>query len=197
MELLIILGVAIGAWAFGTGKLKFPGSAPALQGNSAGTGQSPNNPNTPLITPGGHGTGILDTPTGPVVIPTAPPLPQLPALPAGVEQQIPAALGAALGSLPQMDKIPAGFIPGVIDNGDALGPVVVDDIVNVDMFRSGMAIPQNIPVVGLIFMRVTGLKVDGDSSPAKKLRAVFVSTEFMILGEQIINRSSIVEKVTH
>lgn len=71
--------------------------------------------------------------------------------------------------------------------------VKVGDVVNVDMFRSGMSVPQGVPVVGLIFMNVVSMDAPGDTLKLK-LVASFVSPEFRIFGDQIINRSSIVGK---
>lgn len=118
----------------------------------------------------------------PVIVPAIPTLPPMPlgALPAIPFPGVP---------LPQIDSLPPEFVPGVLD-GDTFGPIVRGDIINVDMFRSGMAIPQNLPVVGKVFMRVVDLAVPGDSVPRKLLRAEFISPEFMILGEQNIRRDS-------
>jgi hypothetical protein len=64
------------------------------------------------------------------------------------------------------------------------------DVVDVDMFRSGMAIPQGVPAVGLIFMNVDSL----ESGAPDKFLASFVSPEFRIFGPQLVNRSAIVKK---
>jgi len=94
---------------------------------------------------------------------------------------------AALGLLSNASQptfVPGtGFVPGVIDE-----PVVKNgDIVNVDMFTSGMALPQNIPLVGLIFMNVDSLEA---GTPDKFLGS-FVSPEFRVFGQQMVNRSAI------
>lgn len=65
------------------------------------------------------------------------------------------------------------------------------DVVNVDMFRSGMNLPQNIPLVGLVFMNVDSLKAPGDPT---KFLASFVTAELRVFGPQTVNRASIVGK---
>ena len=66
------------------------------------------------------------------------------------------------------------------------------DIVDVDMFRSGMAIPMGVPAVGLIFMNVDSLEGPGDPT---KFFASFVTAELRVFGQQTVNRSAIVKKV--
>jgi len=80
-----------------------------------------------------------------------------------------------------------GHGTGVLDD-----PTLVKngDVVDVDMFRSGMAIPQGVPAVGLIFMNVDSL----ESGAPDKFLASFVSPEFRIFGPQLVNRSAIVKK---
>jgi hypothetical protein len=93
---------------------------------------------------------------------------------------------AALSLLQAQSTKPTTFVPGVIDE-----PVVKNgDVVNVDMFRSGMNLPQNIPLVGLIFMNVDSL----EAGAPDKFLASFVSPEFRIFGQQTVNRSAIVAK---
>lgn len=140
--------------------------------------------------------GAIPIPGSPSIIvppiPTLPPQTGLPPMPTA--EQLLGALNGVLGQrnpLPQVGGGPPPFVPGVLDSGLK---VVEGDIINVDMFRSGMAIPQNVPAVGLIFMNVDSLTVPNDPA-RKKLVATFVSPEFRILGPQIINRDSIVEKV--
>jgi len=142
------------------------------------------------------GPGVIPIPGSPSVIvppiPTLPPQAGMPPMPTA--EQLLGALNNALGShtpLPQVGGGPPPFVPGVLDSGLK---IVEGDIINVDMFRSGMAIPQNVPAVGLIFMNVDSLIVPNDPL-RKKIVATFVSPEFRILGPQIINRDSIVEKV--
>lgn len=140
--------------------------------------------------------GAIPIPGSPSIIvpaiPTLPPQTGLPPMPTA--EQMLGALSGALGSLnplPQVGGGPPPFVPGVLDSGLKIQE---GDIINVDMFRSGMAIPQNVPAVGLIFMNVDSLIVPNDPG-RKKIVATFVSPEFRILGPQIINRDSIVEKV--
>ena len=97
---------------------------------------------------------------------------------------------AALNLLQQAQQSqqaqPPPFVPGVLDE-----PLVKNgDRVNVDMFRSGMAVPQGVPVVGLIFMTVISL----EAGAPDKFVGRFVNPEFQVFGDQVVNRSAIVAK---
>lgn len=103
---------------------------------------------------------------------------------------------AALGFLNSLGSLGVGIVPEPFQPkpGRSADVVNVGDIVSVDMFRSGMNLPQNVPLVGLIFMNVDGLLVPGDLAH-EKLIASFVSPEFRVFGPQTVNRSSIASKV--
>lgn len=117
-----------------------------------------------------------------------------------------AALGtlAALPNSPEaaaaiaiLQGIPAGGLAAPVSPSSPFGPpgngplISNGDVVDVDMFRSGMSVPQNIPAVGLIFMNVDSLESPGDQT---KFLGSFVSPEFRVLGPQVVNRAAIVSK---